>query len=93
MSTLTASEALDKAKAEEIISKVELIPEVASIDVELYTDHTGDPAFELTFWLRKDVASDPEFSLRLLEFSRKVQFKILHSDLNRFPYTKLKRAA
>jgi hypothetical protein len=93
MSTLTDSEALDKAKAEEIISKVELIPEVESIDVELYTDHTGDPSFQLVFGLRENVHVDQVFMKRFVEFSREVQMKILHSDLNRFPYTRFKRVA
>jgi hypothetical protein len=93
MSTALDNEALDKAKAEELISEVELIPEVKSIDVELYTDHTGDPSFQLVFGLREDVLVDSVFMKRFLQFERQVQTKILHSDLNRFPYTKLKRTA
>lgn len=93
MSTLTDSEALDKAKAEEIISTVELIPEVESIDVELHTDHTGDPAFRLNFWLRKDFQADQAFIKRFVKFSGQVQDKILHSDINRFPYTRMKQVA
>ena len=93
MSTLTDSEALDKAKAEEIISSIELIPEVESIDVELHTDHTGDPAFRLNFWLRKDVEADRAFIRRFVQFAGQVQDRILHSDINRFPYTRLKQVA
>lgn len=93
MATLAESEALDKAKAEEIISKIELIPEVQSIDVEVYTDHTGDPSFQVVFNLRKGLKHDQAFHERLADFSQQVQIKILHSDLNRFPYPKIRSAA
>jgi len=93
MSTAIDSEQLDKAKAEELISTVPLIPEVESIDVELYTDNTGDPSFQLIFHVRQGVSVDREFMPRFLKFSAAVQTKILHSDINRFPYTRIVKAA
>jgi hypothetical protein len=93
MSTAIDNEQLDKAKAEELISTVPLIPEVESIDVELYEDHTGDPSFQLIFHVRPEVKIDDAFMDRFLEFSAIVQTKILHSDLNRFPYKRIEQAA
>ena len=95
MSTLVDTGQLDKAKAEQLISTIPLIPEVERIEVELYTDHTGDPAFQIVYYLRKDVVFElnDELGKRFEEFKGVIQTAILHSDLNRFPYTKLERAA
>lgn len=87
------NEQLDRTKAQQLVYTVPLIPEVESIDVELYTDHSGDPAFQLTFRLRRDITVDDEFMDRFIAFAGQVQTAILHSDLNRFPYTRLERAA
>ncbi len=93
MSAALDNEQLDKAKAEELISTIPLIPEVESIDVELYTDHTGDAAFRLIFNVRKDVKVDREFMRHFLKFSFIVETAILHSGIDRFPYTRIKQAA
>lgn len=93
MNVATDNEQVDKAKAEELISTIPLMPEVKSIDVELYTDHTGDPAFRLIFLVRGDVKIDSSFMDRFLRFSAIVQTAILHSGLNRFPYTRIVQAA
>lgn len=84
---------LDKAKAEELIRSIPRMPEVESVSVELYTDHTGDPAFQLVFRVRRDVQVDREFIGRFLEYSAKLQTQILHSELGRFPYTRIEQAA
>jgi hypothetical protein len=93
MSPTIDNEQLAKAKAEELISTIPLMPEVEAIDVELYTDNTGDPSFQLLFHVRKGVTVDREFMPRFLKFSAAVQTKILHSDINRFPYTRIVQAA
>ncbi|HEY1994135.1 MAG TPA: hypothetical protein VGG81_07010 [Edaphobacter sp.] len=93
MSTLVDNEQLDKATAEQLISTIPLIPEVESIDVQLYTDHDGDPSFQLIFHVRREVQVDKAFIRRYVDFTGLVQTKILHSDLNRFPYTRLEQAA
>jgi hypothetical protein len=93
MSTLVDNGQLDKAKAEELISTIPLIPEVERIEVELYTDHDGDPAFQLIFHVRREVEVDKAFIRRYIDFSGVFETKILHSDLNRFPYTRLEQAA
>jgi hypothetical protein len=93
MSTAIDNSQLDKAEAEKIVASVSLIPEVERIDVNLYTDHTGDPAFQLVFRLRRDVQVDDSFMRRFIDFSSGIQRRILDSDLNRFPYTRLEQAA
>ncbi len=91
MSVATDTEQIAKSTAEELISDIPLISEVSSIKVEPYTDHTGDPALQLTFQVHSDVQLDDDFWNRFLEFSRIVQTRILHSDLNRFPYTSIEQ--
>jgi hypothetical protein len=93
MSTAIDNEQLDKAKAEELISTIPLMPEVESIDVELYQDHSGDPSFQLVFHVKRTVQLDDAFMDRFLDFSATVQTKILHSDLNRFPYKRIEQTA
>ncbi len=93
MGALVDTSQLDKAKAEELIAAIPLMPELESIDVELYTDNTGDPAFRLIFRVRRDVKIDEIFIDRFIQFSAIVQTRILHSNLNRFPYTRLEQAA
>ncbi len=83
----------DREKAEQIIAAIPRMPEISKIDVELYTDHTGDPSFQLVFHVRSGVAVDKEFITRFNRYTATVQTGILHSDLNRFPYTRLKQAA
>ena len=82
-----------KAKGEQLISAIPLIPEVEAIGVEPYLDHTGDRALQLTFHLRRGVAVDDAFFEKFHPFKALVQTRILHSDLERFPYTRLEKAA
>jgi hypothetical protein len=93
MSGPLKNDRLDTAKAEQLIADIPMIPEVESIAVEPYTDHTGDPAFQLKFRLRKGVEVDSSFLQRFIDFSGTVQTRILHSDLDRFPYARLEPAA
>lgn len=93
MSIAEAKELEDKAAAEKLVASVPLMPEIDSVDVELYTDHTGDPSFQLIFHLKPGVDPTNEFLDRFLDYKEIVQTKILHSDLGRFPYTRLKEAA
>jgi hypothetical protein len=92
MNTIDKAEQ-DKSQAQQIIAAIPLIPEVQGIDVELYTDNTGDPAFQLIFLVRPNVEVGEEFIKRFNGFAREVQTKILHSDLQRFPYTRIKQVA
>jgi hypothetical protein len=93
MSAIVDNGLADKAEAERLIATVPLIPEVQRIDVELYTDNTGDPAFQLLFRVRADVVVDKDFIKKFNDFAGIVQTKILHSDLHRFPYSRLKQEA
>ena len=83
----------ERIQAEQLVSAIPLIPEVQRIDVELYTDNTGDPSFQLVFHIRPKVRMDQKFIRKFNQFAGLVQTSILHSDLRRFPYTRLKRAA
>ena len=89
----TESDQVAKARAEELISDIALMPGITGIRVEPYTDNTGDPSLQITFWFDENIKLDDSFMDRFLEFSGKIQTRILHSDLNRFPYTRLERAA
>ena len=94
MVSAAAQEMQEMQEAERLVATVPLIPEVSAINVELYTDNTGDPSFQLIFHIRPDVATESsEFIRRFLDFAAVVQTKILHSNLRRFPYTKLEQAA
>jgi hypothetical protein len=60
VSTL-AEEQKEISEAKRLIATVPLIAEVEAIEVELYTDNTGDPAFELLFRIKSDVEVDRPF--------------------------------
>ena len=83
----------DIAEAERLIADVPLIPELEYTRVELYTDHTGDPSFQIVLRIRSGVDPDPEFIKRLVDFIKSIQIRILHSNLQRFPYTRVEEAA
>jgi hypothetical protein len=91
MSVIADSEEIAKSRAEELISDIPLIQEISSIKIDPYTDHSGDAALQLTFRVRRDVQLDDAFWTKFLEFSRKVQTRILHSNLDRFPYTSVEQ--
>ena len=93
MSPIEEKAQQDKLQAEELVAAVPLMDEVQRIDVELYTDNTGDPAFQLLFYVKPDVEIDRQFIRRFNEYAGTVQTRILHSDINRFPHARLKRAA
>jgi hypothetical protein len=93
MSALVDTGQLDKAKAEELIATIPLIPEVERIEVELDNDHAGDPSFQLLFHVRREIDVDKTFIRRYIDFAGLVQTRILHSDLSRFPYTRMEQAA
>jgi len=80
-------------KAEQIVASIPLLPEVDGVDVKPYTDNTGDDALQLVFRLRPGILVDQEFIKRFNEYSGRVQTAILHSGVNRFPYTRLKEVA
>ena len=81
-----------KTKAEQLIADIALIPGVRGIRVEPYTDYTGDPSLQLTFAISKNIrVDDKEFMAQFLDFSVDVHTRLLHSDLNRFPYSGLER--
>ena len=82
-----------KAEAERLVASVPLMPEIQAVDVELYTDHTGDPSLRLVFHMRPGVKSTSDFMHRFLVYKARVQDSILYSDLGRFPYTRLQEAA
>jgi hypothetical protein len=84
---------LEKAKAEQIIADTPLMDGVESISVELGEDHTGDPAMWLVFHLRPDLEADKQWHQRFYEYSRKIDRSIIDNGLQRFLYTRLRRAA
>ena len=93
MEYFTESDEMAAAKAQKLIADIPLMPGITGIRVEPYTDNTGDPSLRLIFSMSKDVNFGKDFLAQFREFSFDVQTKILHSDLNRFPYTKLQEAA
>ena len=93
MKTVANDDQIAKMRAEELISDIPLMAGVNSIKVEPYIDNTGDPSLQLTFSLDRNVLVDDNFVDRFLEFSGVVQTRILHSELNRFPYTRMEQAA
>ena len=90
---MAGEEQNDVLEARRLIATVPLIPEVEKIDVELYTDNTGDPALELLFRVKTGVEVDRAFIRRFNEFAGRVQTVILHSQITRFPYARLRQAA
>jgi hypothetical protein len=84
---------LEKAKAEQIIADTPLMDGIESISVELGDDQTGDPAMWLVFHMRPDLATDDEWFKRFNDYSGRIDMKIIHSGLTRFPYTRLRPAA
>jgi len=93
MRTTDEQDQLEKEKARQIVAEVPLIPEVQSIDVELYTDNTGDPALQLIFRIKPEVEVDGTFIKRFNTFAATVQTRILHSDIPRFPYARIRQVA
>jgi hypothetical protein len=93
METVEETNRRVQQKAEQIIASITLIPEIANIDVKPYTDNTGDQALQLSFRLRPGVQVDADFFRRFNDFAGRIQTAILHSDLDRFPYTRIEEAA
>ncbi len=93
MSTEDQKALADVQEAERLVASVPLLPELDSVNVELYTDHTGEPSLQLTFHIRPGVDADKAFIKRFIDFAAVIQTKILHSEIGRFPYTRLLEAA
>ncbi len=90
---------LEKAKAEQIIAETPLMEGIESVSVELGDDHDGDPSMWLVFNLEPDFRpkhnfeADKQWFERFHDYSGRIDTKIIHSGLTRFPYTRLRRAA
>ena len=84
---------LEKAKAEQLAAETPLFEGIKSISIELGDDQTGDPAMWLVFHLTDDLVADRAWIKRFQPYARDMQFKILHSGLTRFPYTRFQQAA
>ena len=93
MNTAEDQGELEKAMAEKIIADTPLMDGIESITVELGEDHAGDPAMWLVFHLRRGLEPDDEWLTRLNEFSGVLEMRLIHSGLDRFPYTRLRQAA
>ena len=84
---------LEKEKAEQFAAEVPLLDGVQSIRVELGDDSSGEQAMWLIFRLNRDVLVDKVWAARFNAYAARVQTKILHGGLSRFPYTRLERVA
>jgi hypothetical protein len=84
---------LEKTKAEQLAQEAPLFEGVKSISVELGNDQTGDPAMWLIFHLTDNLVTDRDWIKRFQPYARDLQFKIIHSGLTRFPYTRFEQAA
>jgi hypothetical protein len=88
-----AREVEEKLQAERAIEETPLLEGVEGVRVELGYDHSGDAALWLIFRLKNDQLFDDDFIGRFIDYSGELQTKILQSGLDRFPYTRLERAA
>lgn len=90
----TSHEALtDLDKAREIVSGIQLLPEVASIELKMGPDHYGTLSLWILLLVRSDVDADRNTVKRLTDFGREVQARVIDGGVTLFPYTSLKEAA
>jgi hypothetical protein len=84
---------LEKEKAEQIIADTPLFDGVERISVELGNDNDGDPAMWLIFHLQKDLNDDDRWHTDFSEYKGQLAMRIIHSGIQRFPYSRLRKAA
>ena len=86
-------EVINQGKVQDILSRLTLPPEMDRVETKYGTDHTGDPAVFLTFYLKADVHVEREEIKHLSRFISGVARDLLNADVGGFPYTRLEDAA
>ncbi len=83
----------DLDRAREIVSGIQLPPEVSGIDLKTGPDHYGTPSLWLSLLVRSGIEADRNTVKRLTDFGREVQSRVIDGGVTLFPYTSLKEAA
>lgn len=90
---VTRTDVSDLDMARDILSRVQLPPEVTAIDLEVGPDHYGTSSLWLFFRIRPGLEADRATIKRLTDFSRQVQAQVIEGGVSLFPYTSLEDAA
>ena len=93
---MTAAQELglrEKALAEKLLAMMPPPEGVESSRVELGEDPDGEPAMWVVFTLGRNRIVDAQWIDHFSRYSTHVSLKILESGVERFPYTRIERAA
>lgn len=80
---------LEKHRVEQFIAESPSMAGLDRISVEFGDDQSGDPALWLVFHLAPKGVVDKHWARRSNEYAATIQTSILHSEIKRFPYTRL----
>lgn len=83
----------DLDKAREIVSQIQLPPEVTRIELKTGPDHYGTPSLWVSLFVTPGLEADRNTVKRLTDFGREVQARVIDGGVSLFPYTSLKEAA
>ena len=93
MTTIDQQGELEKSKAEEILAAEPKFPGIETMTVELGEDYAGDPVMWVSFQLRNGFEPDDAWAGEFSRYTTKLVIKLIHAGLQRFPHTRLQRAA
>ena len=80
-------------KAREIVSTIDLPPEITGIDIRSGTDLFGGPALWLALHVRDELEPDRDLVARLTDFGQDGQDRVVSGGVTLFPFTPLDQAA